>query len=60
MSRTEAERAAQARYLSGLDKITIRVPKGDRERYKQYAEAHGESLVGMIVRLVEQEMEVRP
>ena len=60
MSRTEAERAAQARYLNGLDKIMIRVPKGDRDRYKAYADAHGESLTGMIIRLIEKEMEARP
>ena len=60
MSKTQAEREAAARYNTRMDQIAIRVPKGDRDRYKQYAEAHGESLTGMIVRLIEKEMEVRP
>lgn len=40
-----------------LDQIAIRVPKGKRDEYKAFAESRGESLAGMIVRLIEQEMQ---
>ena len=60
MSKTQAEREANVRYNAKMDQIAIRVPKGGRDRYKAYADAHGESLTGMIVRLIEKEMEARP
>ena len=37
------------RYLSKLDEIKIRVPKGEKERYKQLAEKEGKSLNQWIV-----------
>ena len=60
MSKSKSDLEAAARYNARMDQIAIRVPKGDRDRYKAYADAHGESLAGMIVRLIEKEMEARP
>ncbi len=37
------------------DDIKVRVPKGMSEQLKRYAEQHGESLNGLIIRLLEAE-----
>lgn len=42
-----------------LDDIKFRVPKGKKEELKQYAEDHGESLQGWIIRLLEQDSGIR-
>ena len=53
----EARNKATQRYQKAhLDQIAIRVPKGKRQEYKDFAESRGESLAGMIVRLIESEM----
>lgn len=38
------------------DQLAIRIPKGKRDVYKEYADRKGESLAGLIVRLLENEM----
>lgn len=38
------------------DKLTLNLPKGDKDRYKAFAEAHGKSLTALIVELIEAEM----
>lgn len=38
------------------DRITIGVPKGDKERYKTYAESKGMSLNAYVVKLIEDDM----
>jgi predicted HicB family RNase H-like nuclease len=39
------------------DKLTLNLPKGDKERYKAHAEKQGKSLTGLIVELIEKDME---
>ena len=38
------------------DKLTLNLPKGDKERYRAFAEAQGKSLTALIVELIEAEM----
>lgn len=52
----EASRKAVAKYHAKLDEIKVRVPKGERDRYKQYAESKGKSLNALIIELIEQDM----
>ena len=53
---TDARKKANDKYNKAQDQIAIRVPKGKRDEYKAFAEIRGESLAGMIVRLIEEEM----
>ena len=39
------------------DKLTLNLPAGDKERYRQHAESHGKSLTGLIVELIERDMQ---
>lgn len=39
------------------DAITFRVPKGDKEKIKSYAESHGESVNGFVNRLIKEAMQ---
>ena len=38
------------------DKLTLNLPKGDKERYKAHAESKGKSLTGLIVELLENDI----
>ena len=38
------------------DKLTLNLPVGDKERYREYAESKGKSLTGLIVELIEKDM----
>lgn len=38
------------------DKLTLNLPKGDKDRYKAFAESQGKSLTALIVELIEVEM----
>lgn len=38
------------------DKLTLNLPKGDKERYKAHAEKQGKSLTGLIVELIENDI----
>lgn len=42
-------RASQKYNAKAYDVITVRVPKGDREKYKQIAEQRGTSLNSLIL-----------
>ena len=45
------------KYISNnYDQISVRIPKGSRERYKAFAEKRGTSLNSLIVELLEREM----
>ena len=58
MPYTEAHNKANQRYQKKTyDQLAIRIPKGKREKYKAFAERRGESLAGMITRLLDEEME---
>ena len=39
------------------DKLTLNLPKGDKDRYKEFAESKGKSLTALIVELIEAEMQ---
>lgn len=56
MKTTEGQRRAIAKYQAKLDEIKVRVPKGDREKYKAFAESQGKSLNAIIVELLEERM----
>lgn len=53
---TDAERKAVAKYHAKFDDIKIRVPKGNREKYKDYAEVRGMSLNQLIIKLLDDHM----
>lgn len=53
---TEAGRKAIAKYIAKFDDIKIRVPKGTRERYKQFADSQGKSLNALIIELLDREI----
>lgn len=58
---TEAQRRASEKYIKeNLEQIAIRVPKGKRQEYKDFAESQGKSLAGLIIELMEKEMQGRP
>lgn len=42
------------------DRITVGVPKGDKERYMRYATSKGLSLNKLIVQLLEEEIKKSP
>lgn len=56
---TESQKKANAKYLAKLEEIKIRVPAGSKTKYKQLAELTGESLNGLIIRLLDAELEWR-
>lgn len=53
---SKAQLQANAKYHEKLDDIKIRVPKGEREKYKAYAESKGKSLNALIIELLESDM----
>lgn len=53
---SEAQKKAIAKYHSNFDEMKIRVPKGDRERYKALADRKGTSLAQLIISLLEQDL----
>lgn len=57
MARTEAEDRAIKKYeAEKIDKILLRVPKGQKARITSFAKAHGESTNAFIVRAISQAM----
>ena len=56
MKTTEGQRKAIAKYLAKFDNIRIRVPKGDREKYKLFAKSQGKSLNALIIELLDEKM----
>ena len=55
---TEAQKRANRKYnQEKCDSIRIRVQKGEKARIAAFAQANGESMNGMIVRLIREEME---
>ena len=57
---TEAQKRANRKYnQEKCDSIRIRVQKGDKAKIAAFARANGESMNGMIVRLIREEMEHR-
>lgn len=54
---SEARRKANEKYMTGLDDIKVRVPKGRREEIKAHAEQQGESLNSFIIRAIDETIE---
>lgn len=60
MPYSEAQKRATAKYMkANLEDIKIRVPKGQRERYKTAAELAGKSLNQYIIDLIENDINSR-
>ena len=55
---TDAQKRATAKYKAAArDKLTLDVPKGSKDRYKQHAERRGKSLTALIIDLLEQDIQ---
>ena len=52
MATSEAQKQAVKKYQEQLDDIKIRVPKGHRDVYKDFAATQGKSLNAMVVDLL--------
>ena len=58
MATSKAQLNASKKYINEkLDEIRVRVPKGEREQWKEHAESMGESLNKFIYRAVKDAME---
>ena len=53
---TKAHLEGNKRYLAKLENLTVRVPVGDREKYKAFAESQGKSLNALVIELLETAM----
>ncbi len=53
---TEKTAKAAAKYIKKLDEIKIRVPKGDKEKYKEAAKASGKSMNQFIIDCIKKRM----
>ena len=55
---TEAQKRSAKKWdAANLDRISIAVPKGQKDTIKAHAEAHSESVNGFINRAIEETME---
>ncbi len=57
MSVSDAQKKASSKYLSKLDEIRIRMPKGNKEAIQTHAQARKESVNGFINRAINETME---
>lgn len=57
---TSYDEKAKARTMKYMkekrDKLTLNLPRGDKERYKAHAESKNKSLTGLIVELLEEDI----
>lgn len=56
MASNEKQLEYSKKYLSKFDDVKIRVPKGDRDRWRQHAEKQGKSLNQFVIDSVENEI----
>lgn len=57
MAYTKASQKAVDKYISkNYEQFSIRFKKGQRDKYKEYAESQGKSLNALIIELLENEM----
>ena len=57
MAYNEKAKERTMRYMKDKrDKLTLNLPIGDKDRYKQHAEQKGKSLTGLIVELLEDDI----
>lgn len=55
---TDAQKKASAKYLKEKrDKLTLNLPLGSKQRFKEYAESKGKTLTRLIIELIENEIE---
>ena len=55
---TKAQQKAVQKYVkNNYDRIMLTVPKGERDKIKEYAETKGESMNGFIVRAINEAMQ---
>lgn len=53
----EIGKKAAIKYMSeNCEKLSLTLKKGTKERWKDYADKHGESVTAMITRLIEEDM----
>ena len=52
MAQSEAQLRASKKYHERFDDIKVRVPKGERKRWQEFAAAHGLSLNFLIIQSV--------
>lgn len=61
MAYDEKAKERTIRYMNEKrDKLTLNLPKGDKDRYKAHADARGKSLTSLIVELIEKDIEQFP
>ena len=59
MAISEARHRANEKWnAKAYDEIKVRVPKGEKEKIQAYAEANGETVNGLINRLIQEAMGV--
>ena len=57
---SQAQNKATQRHIhKNYDQFVIRVPKGTRDKYSEYAQSRGTSLNKLVVELLEKEMNGR-
>lgn len=55
---TKAQQKAVQKYVkNNYDRIMLTVPKGERDKIKEYAETKGESMNGFIIRAISEAMQ---
>lgn len=61
MAYNEKSKARTMRYMKeNRDKLTLNLPKGAKEKYREYAQSKGMSLTELIVQLLEEDMKKSP
>ena len=61
MAYKQSQSKAVTKYISKTyDQVSLRIPKGTREKYKSHAESKGKSLNALIVELLEADMNANP
>lgn len=61
MAYNEKSKARTMRYMKeNRDKLTLNLPKGAKEKYKEYAQSKGMSLTELIVLLLEEDIKKSP
>ncbi len=57
MAYKPSQSKAVTKYISkAYDQVSLRIPKGERERYKAHAESKGTSLNALIIELLEEDI----
>lgn len=57
MAYKPSQSKAVTKYIAkNYDQVSLRIPKGTREKYKAYAESQGKSLNALIIELLDERM----